>query len=52
LLFQFYGIAATLAWSGIVTFLLKAIAFFVPLRVSEQSEVECLDVTQHGEALQ
>jgi hypothetical protein len=53
LLFQFYGIAATLAWSGIVTFLLlKAIAIFVPLRVSEQGEVEGLDVTQHGEALQ
>ena len=53
LLFQFYGIAATLAWSGIVTFLLlKAIAFFVPLRVSKQSEVDGLDVTQHGEALQ
>jgi ammonium transporter, Amt family len=53
LLFQFYGIAATLAWSGIVTFLLlKAIALFVPLRVSEQGEIEGLDVTQHGEALQ
>jgi ammonium transporter, Amt family len=53
LLFQVYGIAATLAWSGVVTFLLlKTIAFFVPLRVSEQDEVEGLDVTQHGEALQ
>jgi len=50
---QLYGIAATLAWSGIVTFLLlKAIAFIVPLRVSEQNEMEGLDVTQHGEALQ
>src|SRR5450631_993352 len=32
LLYQLYGIAATLAWSGVVTFLLlKGIAFFVPL---------------------
>jgi len=50
---QLYGIAATLAWSGIATFaLLKVISFIVPLRVSEQNEVEGLDVTQHGEALQ
>jgi Amt family ammonium transporter len=36
-----------------VTFvLLKVIAFLVPLRVSQQSEIEGLDVTQHGEALQ
>jgi Amt family ammonium transporter len=53
LLYQFYGIAVTLAWSGAVTLLvLKALAFFIPLRVSEQDEVEGLDVTQHGEALQ
>jgi Amt family ammonium transporter len=50
---QLYGIGATLAWSGIVTFiLLKVISFLVPLRVSERNEVEGLDVTQHGEALQ
>ncbi|MCI0599082.1 MAG: ammonium transporter [Beijerinckiaceae bacterium] len=50
---QLYGIAVTLAWSGIATFvLLKGISFIVPLRVSEQNEVEGLDVTQHGEALQ
>jgi ammonia channel protein AmtB len=28
------------------------IALIVPLRVSPQSEIEGLDVTQHGEALQ
>ena len=50
---QLYGIAVTLVWSGVATFvLLKAIEFFVPLRVSQQNEVEGLDVTQHGEALQ
>jgi ammonia channel protein AmtB len=28
------------------------IELLVPLRVSKQSEIEGLDVTQHGEALQ
>jgi ammonia channel protein AmtB len=28
------------------------IAFLIPLRVSQQHEIEGLDVTQHGEALQ
>ncbi len=52
-LIQLYGIAVTLAWSAVATFiLLKAIAVFVPLRVDPQSEMEGLDVTQHGEALQ
>jgi Amt family ammonium transporter len=52
-LIQLYGIAVTLAWSGIVTFvLLKVVSAFVPLRVDKQAEVEGLDVTQHGEALQ
>jgi Amt family ammonium transporter len=50
---QLYGIAATIAWSGIGTFvLLKLIGVMVPLRVSKQQEVEGLDITQHGEALQ
>jgi Amt family ammonium transporter len=31
--------------------LLKAIEFFLPLRVTEQHEIEGLDLTQHGEAL-
>jgi Amt family ammonium transporter len=50
---QLYGITVTLAWSAFATFiLLKAIAAFIPLRVDKQSEIEGLDVTQHGEALQ
>jgi len=53
MLYQVYGVAATLVWSGVVTFLLlKVIAFMVPLRVTQQNEIEGLDVTQHGEALQ
>jgi Amt family ammonium transporter len=53
LLYQIYGVVATILWSGVMTFvLLKIIAFMVPLRVSQQSEIEGLDVTQHVEALQ
>jgi ammonium transporter, Amt family len=52
-LIQLYGIVVTLIWSGALTFvLLKVIEFMVPLRVSQQQEIEGLDVTQHGEALQ
>jgi ammonium transporter, Amt family len=37
----------------VLTFvLLKIIEFMVPLRVSQQHEIEGLDLTQHGEALQ
>src|SRR5215813_4240500 len=53
LLYQVYGIVAVAVWSGVGTaILLKAIELLVPLRVSKQSEIEGLDVTQHGEALQ
>jgi Amt family ammonium transporter len=50
---QIYGIVVTLAWSGIVTFIvLKVVGAMVPLRVRHEDEVMGLDVTQHGEALQ
>ena len=53
LLIQLYGVAVTLAWSGGVTFvLLKLVSAFVPLRVSREHELEGLDISQHGEALQ
>jgi ammonium transporter, Amt family len=52
-LLQLYGIAVTLLWSGALTFvLLKVVGAFVPLRVSLQQELEGLDISQHGEALQ
>ena len=52
-LIQLYGIAVTLAWSGVVTFvLLKVIGFFLPLRVREEHERIGLDVSLHGESLQ
>jgi ammonia channel protein AmtB len=44
--------AVTLAWSGGVTFVLKVVGAFVPLRVSQQHELEGLDISQRGEALQ
>jgi ammonium transporter, Amt family len=53
LLIQLYGVLVTLAWSGGVTFvLLKIVSAFVPLRVSREHEMEGLDISQHGEALQ
>jgi Amt family ammonium transporter len=52
-LIQFYAVIAVIIWSGVLTYLLlKAVEFFLPLRVSEQHEIEGLDLTQHGEALQ
>ena len=53
LLTQAYGVAVTLGWSVIVTYiLLKLVGLFVPIRVSTQQELEGLDISQHGEALQ
>jgi ammonium transporter, Amt family len=53
LLIQFYGIAITFVWSAGVSFiLLKLVGLFVPLRVSREQELEGLDISQHGEALQ
>jgi ammonium transporter, Amt family len=50
---QLYGIAVTLVWSAGVTFLLlKLVGLFVRLRVSKEQEMEGLDLSQHGEALQ
>ncbi len=50
---QLYGVAVTLVWSGVVTFvLLKLVGLFTPLRASTQQELEGLDISQHGEALQ
>lgn len=50
---QLYGVAVTLAWSGIVTYvILKVINFFVPLRVREEDERMGLDLALHGEQLQ
>ena len=53
LLAQLYGVAVTLGWTAGATYLLlKLVSLFVPLRVSLQQELEGLDISQHGEALQ
>jgi ammonium transporter, Amt family len=53
LLVQLSGIAVTLVWSGGITYLLlHLVGLFVPLRVSRAHELEGLDISQHGEALQ
>ncbi|WP_298256664.1 ammonium transporter [Bradyrhizobium sp.] len=53
LLAQAYGVAVTLGWSVVVTYvLLKLVGLFVHIRVSTQQELEGLDISQHGEALQ
>ena len=50
---QAIGVAATVAWCGIASFvLLKLIDLMVGLRVSVDSERIGLDVSLHGEALQ
>ncbi len=53
LLIQLYGVAVTLVWcSGITYAILRLVSVFVPLRVSREAELEGLDISQHGEALQ
>ncbi|KIZ47459.1 MULTISPECIES: ammonium transporter [Rhodopseudomonas] len=53
LVIQLGGVAVTLLWSGAATYgLLKLVGVFVPLRVSRAHEIEGLDISQHGEALQ
>ncbi len=49
---QVYGVGATIIYTGIATFiLLMVVKYTVGLRVSEEAEVEGLDMSQHGEAL-
>ena len=52
-LIQLAGILVTFVWSGLATYvLLKLVSLFVALRVSKEAEIEGLDISQHGEALQ
>jgi ammonium transporter, Amt family len=47
---QALGVLVVLVWSGLVTFvLLKILEATVGLRVSEETEVEGLDLGSHGE---
>ncbi|MEA2987037.1 MAG: ammonium transporter, Amt family [Alphaproteobacteria bacterium] len=50
---QAYGVGVTIVWAGVITWgLLRVIDLFSPLRVTQQQEIEGLDISQHGEALQ
>ena len=50
---QAYGVAVTIVWAGAITWgLLRVIDLFSPLRVTQQQEIEGLDISQHGESLQ
>jgi Amt family ammonium transporter len=49
---QIYGIAATIIWCAVATFvILMVIKVIMGLRVDEQTEVEGLDVRLHGETV-
>jgi Amt family ammonium transporter len=50
---QLEDVGATFLYCGVVTFLiLLAIKFTIGLRVSEEVEVEGLDINLHGEVVQ
>ena len=49
---QAIGILGTIVWSGVASYVILLICKFTTgLRVSEDAEVEGLDLSQHGEAL-
>lgn len=49
---QLKGIAVTLVWSGLVSFvLIKIIAATIGLRLSVEKEREGLDIVEHGESI-
>jgi ammonium transporter, Amt family len=53
LLIQAEGVVTTIVYSGVVSFIiLKLIDLTIGLRVSEDDELEGLDIAQHGEVLQ
>ena len=47
---QVFGLVATFAWTALATWvILKVVGLITPLRVSEEDEIEGLDLTQHEE---
>ena len=49
---QLYGIGATIVWSGLATFIiLKIVDVAVGLRVTQEQEIEGLDINLHGEVV-
>jgi len=50
---QIWGIIATIAWSGLATCVfLKIVGAVIGLRVTEEQEIEGLDINLHGEVVQ
>ncbi len=50
-LIQLKGVAITLVWSGVVSFVAyKLVDMVIGLRVSDEAEREGLDITSHGES--
>jgi len=50
---QVYGIAVTIIYCGIVSFvILKVLDVIMGLRVGEEAERDGLDLAQHGETIQ
>ena len=51
-LIQLVGVAVTVAWAGVLTFLiLKLVGVLTALRVTPEAELMGLDVTLHGESI-
>jgi Amt family ammonium transporter len=49
---QLAGVAVTIAWSGVLTFvILKFVGFITELRVSPEAEQIGLDISLHGESI-
>jgi len=47
---QVYGVVVGAIWAGVLTFIIvKVLAMFLPFRVSEEDEVQGLDLAMHGE---
>jgi len=52
LLIQAVGVLVTMAWSGVLTFvILKVVGFITALRVTPEAEQMGLDITLHGESI-
>ncbi len=50
LLIQLFGIAVTIIWSGLISYLLfKLIEKFIGIRVSQEEETNGLDINQHDQ---
>ena len=49
---QLIGVVVTIAWSGVLTFvILKLVGFVTPLRVTPEAEQMGLDIALHGESI-